>query len=242
MLGTIVGGLFGLGSALIGGNSAQKAQKKANETNVQLSRENRDWEERMSNTSYQRAVQDMKDAGLNPMLAVSQGGASTPAHSAPTVNPEDARAKAVTSAAGNIANGLAVQQSLANIKLTEANAAKTAHEASTAEVTSGNASQRQHLEMQSIRKGIEKTIQDFQLTEAQRRQLEALLPQIVEQQRANINLAKAQSGSASATAALDEQKLPSAQAEAKLWRDLAGGGGDLDAWAKAIILIRSVLK
>lgn len=61
--------------------NAQEAAKSRS-FNAQEAQKARDYQTQMSNTAYQRSVADMQAAGLNPALAYSQGGASTPGGSA----------------------------------------------------------------------------------------------------------------------------------------------------------------
>lgn len=56
--------------------TGKTAVKKANAANAEEAQKNRDWQEYMSNTAITRQQQDLLNAGINPNLAASLGGAS----------------------------------------------------------------------------------------------------------------------------------------------------------------------
>lgn len=66
-------------AAGIGAAADILGQSSANAANLRIAKMQMDFQERMSSSAYQRAVKDLRLAGLNPMLAYSQGGASSPA-------------------------------------------------------------------------------------------------------------------------------------------------------------------
>lgn len=84
-------------SSVIQGISGAISQDSANETNIQLARENRDWQEKMwsLNNEYNTPANQMKrikEAGLNPNLMYGQGtvgNSSSPASgvSSPRIDP-----------------------------------------------------------------------------------------------------------------------------------------------------------
>ncbi len=118
----VVGGAAALGA----GAMSLFGQERANVANREMAREQMRFQERMSGTSYQRAVEDMKLAGINPMLAYAQGGASSPGGQ--TARMEDVLGPAVSSA-------MSMMRMKKELKLLDAQTYRTESEGHVADIT-----------------------------------------------------------------------------------------------------------
>jgi hypothetical protein len=144
-LGSITGnGWLSAGSNLLGALGSYAGGQSANAASLASTREQMDFQERMRATQYQTAVEDLKKAGLNPMLAYSQGGAGTPSGS--SYRAVDAATPAINTALQGKLNAATIDKLNADTAASEsiatlnnAQAAKTAVDTRLSTANAGSA-------------------------------------------------------------------------------------------------------
>lgn len=223
-----------LGAAAIGAFG----QEKANDTNVMLSERsmafnaeqaqlNRDFsaqqaenqmkfQRRMSNTSYQRAINDMEQAGLNPMLAYSQGGSSTPGGAAGAGSSASSSPAHVENEMLPVSSAVQIGMQMAQIKKVEAETENVRAQTQTELERPTNV-------RQQTSESVERVV-NLQATTDRIAEQNALTRAQVEKVKAEAAVVREQQGIAAANMMLKRFELmlkeldfPQAIAEAKAW-------------------------
>lgn len=91
IIGSVISGLFG-----------RKGAKDQNEAQIASAREQMAFQERMSGTAHQREIEDLRKAGLNPILSATGGAGSS--------TPSGAQANIVNEMAPAVSSALAVRE------------------------------------------------------------------------------------------------------------------------------------
>jgi len=177
----------------------------ANRQNVREAEKSREFQKQMSDTAHQREVADLRRAGLNPVLSAHGSGASTPGGA-------QARVEDIGEGASRgVASALAVRQAEAQIDLTRAQAENIRGQ--TFDLQTQAASGRYDLIAQQVRSAT------FSADQA-----EKLLPIIVQQAKAELQLKLSSARATKAAALLDELAATGAFNE-QAFQKMVGTGG-----------------
>lgn len=228
----------GIAATIIGGLVGRRGQQQANETNVALSQDQMNFQERMSSTAYQRATADMRAAGLNPALAYGQGGASTPTGSMAQVqNAAAPMQNSARDAMGVLSEVQGIQQSKAVSDQATATADKLRSETLDRDINNAEALARIRttntqgdVNYSMVGKNEAETLTERQRTQATSNAAEASR---IENERQRALLSAEQRGDVfssdvqrrKAVSKLTELQLPQAEQEAKYFRDTPGYSG-----------------
>lgn len=228
--GAIAQAVGDITSAWMSSDAAHKQNRMA----LRIAREQMAFQERMSNTAFQRQVKDLRAAGLNPALGFMKGsGASTPAGAAAPVTSEfpASAGEAVRGAGGAVAKAIELKYTAALASKTEAEARKTNAEADLTSARVPYSAQVAKLEWENMEAGFQKLLGEARksLSDAevkmktQEGEIEATneLNKLAVQYQQLVNQA----------AALG---IPEQQATAEFWKDIGEGG-------KAVELLRKII-
>lgn len=107
-----------IGAAALGGVAGLWGQADANRASAHESRKNRNWQERLMKERHQINVNDLRKAGLNPMLAYGNNAASVPSGSAFGMESET---KGIESHISNAMSAMKLEEEVKQLKETNKN-------------------------------------------------------------------------------------------------------------------------